>query len=64
MCKQFAHGVDVCSLCQLQSGKGMSEAVEGDVLLNARILYPRLEVQCHCTVREVLEYLPCASLTT
>ena len=64
MGKQLAHGVDVCSLCQLQSGEGMSEAVEGDVLLDAGILYPRFEVQCHCTVREVLEHLPCASLTT
>ena len=64
MGKQLAHGVDVCSLCQLQSGEGMAEAVEGDVLLNARGLYPRLEVQCHCTVREVLEHLSCTSLTT
>ena len=64
MGKQLTHGVDVRTLCQLQGGKGMAEAVEGDVLLNAGILYPRFEVQCHCTVCEVLEHLSCASLAT
>src|SRR5574344_1380618 len=64
MGKQLAHGVDVRSLSQLQSGEGMAEAVEGDVLLNAGSLYPGFEIQCHCTVREVLEHLPCATLTT
>lgn len=44
--------------------KCMAEAVEGNVLLDAGSLYPWFEVQCHCTVREVLEYLPSASLTT
>ena len=64
MGEQLAHGVYVCSLCQLQSGEGMAEAVESDVLLYAGSLYPGFEIQCHCTVREVSEYLPCASLTT
>lgn len=31
----------------------MAEAVEGDVFLDAGSLYPRFEIQCHCTVREI-----------
>ena len=64
MGKQLAHGVDVRSLCQLQGGKGMTEAVEGDVFLDAGSLYPRFEIQCHCTVREILEHLSSCSLAT
>ena len=34
------------------------------MFLDAGSLYPRFEIQCHCTVREILEHLSSASLAT
>ena len=42
----------------------MTRNVEGDMFLDAGSLYPLFEIQCHCTVREILEHLSSASLAT
>ena len=57
MGEQLRDGVDVRACRQLQRGKGVAEAVEGDVLRDTGRLEPLLQVIGHNARGEVFEHL-------